>query len=407
MSPLPDKKRLKILYIYRAFFPELGSVRIINEIAFFMAKKGHKVTVITTKSGAGNQPLRSCHNGVNVARVPFRLRDSTFFASSIVNHILLPMMSLPYALASRDNEIVECSNYPMTLWIVGFLIKKLKRSKLAVRVDDVHPQSAAQIGLLKNKYLIKMLNQISKMMYKKSDLIVTHSVENKCLMVQEGANPEKIKVIELWADLESISKLTRNPSPLPPGMFERGFYVTFAGLMSYAQGLEIIVEAARLLKPIEGIRFLMIGKGPVLNSLINSSRGLDNIKFWDFLPQDQYISAIMKSELCLIPLSKGLVQTPSKLLEIMALGKCVVLIASRRSSAARIVKDASCGAVVDPSSPDELARSIISLYNDAPLRKKLGENGAAYVKQNLSLEICGSKYELTFLELRGHCQHLQ
>jgi len=399
--PLPDNKRLSILYIYRSFFPEVGSVRIINEIAFFMAKKDHDVKVITTAFGS-NRVVQFRYGGVNVIRVPFRLAKGDLLKSSILNHFFLPAISLPFALVSKKSDIVECSNYPMTLWLVGYLVKLTKGSKLAVRVDDLHPQSAVELGLIKNKFLIKLLSILSRLMYLKSDLIVTHSNENKRLIVKNGAFPEKIKVIGLWADLETIQKFTKNPSELPTGMFEKGFTITFAGLMSYAQGLETIVEAARLLSNMKGIRFLMIGKGPVLSSLMARAKGLDNIKFWNFLPQEQYLTAIMKSDLCLVPLSKGLVQTPSKLIEIMALGKCVILIASRDSSATRIVNEASCGVVVEPSSPKELAKSILFLYNNESLLRELGKNGADYVAQNLSLEICGKQYEWTLKQLLGH-----
>ena len=359
---MASKKRASILYIYRMFYPEWGSVRIINELAFFMARKGHTISVVSTMPSTIPSSKHECHLGVSIARLPFRLSSGGFAKSSLINHLILPVACIPYALSSGRKDAVECSNFPMTLWLAGYLVKLIRGSRLVIRVDDIHPQSAAHIGIIKNSLSLWVLGLLSKLMYAKSDMIVVHSKESKRILVGEGAMTDKIKVVNLWADLDAIKHSLDYPAPLPMGMFDGGFTVTFAGLMSYAQGLDVVIEAAQVLKDKQDIRFLIIGKGPELGKLkaLASTYSLKNVSFWGFLPQDQYFSAIRQSDVCLVTLS-GLLKlpvVPSKLIDIMAFGRCAIVVASESTGAAQLLRDSQSGLAVEPNSPKELAASI-------------------------------------------------
>lgn len=385
------------------FYPEWGSVRIINELAFFMARKGHTISVVSTMPSATPSSKHECHLGVSITRLPFRLSSGSFAKSSLINHLILPVACIPYALSSGRKDVVECSNFPMTLWLAGYLVKLIRGSRLVIRVDDIHPQSAAHMGIIKNSLALWLLRLLSKIMYAKSDMIVVHSKESRRILVDEGAIPDKIAVVNLWADLDAIELSLKRAAHLPDGMFDGSFTVTFAGLISYAQGLDKVIQAARSLKEERGIRFLIIGRGPELGKLkaLASKYSLENLSFWGFLPQDQYFSALRQSDVCLVTLS-GLLKlpvVPSKFIDIMALGRCAIVVASGSTGAAQLLSDSQSGLVVEPNSPEKLAASILRLHNDAGLREKFGANGRKYVEEHLTLDICGGTYEEALLRL--------
>jgi colanic acid biosynthesis glycosyl transferase WcaI len=59
----------------------------------------------------------------------------------------------------------------------------------------------------------------------------------------------------------------------------------YSGNIANKQGIEIVVEAARLLRHRKDLMFVVCGNGPNRARLIESSADLDNIQFHDLQPR--------------------------------------------------------------------------------------------------------------------------
>jgi glycosyltransferase involved in cell wall biosynthesis len=66
--------------------------------------------------------------------------------------------------------------------------------------------------------------------------------------------------------------------------------------------------------------------------------------------------------------------------ESMAMRRPIVL--GVPGHAAEILQQAGAGVSIAPEDPDALLAAVLSLKNDPPLRKRLGDAGAAYVREN-------------------------
>jgi colanic acid biosynthesis glycosyl transferase WcaI len=61
----------------------------------------------------------------------------------------------------------------------------------------------------------------------------------------------------------------------------------------------------------------------------------------------------------------------------------VPLVLAARGEAARIVREADCGVVVEPGDAGALAAAVARLRDDAAARARLGANGRRWAEQRL------------------------
>jgi glycosyltransferase involved in cell wall biosynthesis len=81
-------------------------------------------------------------------------------------------------------------------------------------------------------------------------------------------------------------------------------------------------------------------------------------------------------------------------IEAMAAAKPVIV--SKKCGASEIIQTNVNGIVVDHAKPEEMAKQVELLMNNAKLRKKLEENAYEYVKNHLSWEKYARKMETIF-----------
>jgi len=97
--------------------------------------------------------------------------------------------------------------------------------------------------------------------YRRADLITVHSPGNKDHVVMKGAPPDKVEVMPNWVDTDFIAPGERmNGFREEFGLGDR-FVVSFAGVLGYSQDIDVILEAADLLRDKEDIVFLIVGDG--------------------------------------------------------------------------------------------------------------------------------------------------
>ena len=130
-------------------------------------------------------------------------------------------------------------------------------------------------------------------------------------------------------------------------------------------------------------------------------RGLDNVVFLPMQPREQYPEVLYASEISLANL-KVEVKTPvvlSKILSVMAAGKPIVATMNLDGDAPQLIRDAQCGYALSPEEPEALAKTVMALYEDSGLRKRLGANGRAFAEAHLSLQRAAEKYAALFKDV--------
>jgi colanic acid biosynthesis glycosyl transferase WcaI len=312
------------------------------------------------------------------------------------------------ALPSHDVAIVYSP--PLPLGLTAWGLKKLRGIPFILNVQDLFPQSIIDLGLLRNRWLIRFFEAMERFVYQQANAITVHSEGNRQHIARKLGieKAEKVRVIPNWVDTRFIQ-----PGPRVNWFREEynlgnAFIVSFAGVLGYSQDLDIVLEAARILKdenPQSDILFLIVGDGverPRLKAKVHQM-GLDNVRFLPMQPREKYPAVLHASDIGLVTLHAE-VRTPvvpSKILSIMAAGRPVVAAMNLDGDGPRLIAEARCGLCVPPEDPQALAEAVLKLYHDPSLRQELGRNGRRYAEEHLSLEACVGRYEELLQRIAG------
>jgi len=165
--------------------------------------------------------------------------------------------------------------------------------------------------------------------------------------------------------------------PLPREKSFDEFVVEFHGGISRLQGVEYIIEAAKILqdrnKP---VRFEITGTGQLSPEITHLAKKfkLKNVEFFGRQPLKELPNTIARGDICLGifgTTDKALRVIPNKVYECMSCGKPVIT--ERSPAALETLHDYGEVCMVEPGNGAELAEKIIELKNDRILRARLSE----------------------------------
>lgn len=381
------------------------------ELSRLWAREGHEITVLT---GFPNHPtgvvppvyrkqlrrmvVREYLDGVDVLRtwllpLPNRrsyervLNYSSFlFSAAVVGSFL-----------ERPNVVIATSPQ-LLVGLAGWWISRLKAVPFVFEVRDLWPESLAAVGVGNpNSILHRTLAAVANFLYRNADHIVVVTSAFKTYLVEHGqVAEEKISVIENGVNTHLFCPHSPSEEIRRQIAAEDKFVVSYIGTMGMAQGLETVLDAARILQSrAPNVRFMLVGEGAEKQALVSRaiSMGLDNLTFLDQQDREKVPAFICSSDVCLVMLKKAeLFKTvlPSKLLEFMACGRPVLL--GVNGEARRIMDDAGAGIFVEPENAEDLADKIVQLAANPGLREVLARNGRAYVVRQFSRQQTASRY---------------
>lgn len=401
------------------FPPEVGSAAdIFHELAKSMMQRGHQVTVVTTfprlysyrvadreslPRMSGRLFLREQMDGIRVIRLKsLPLPEGSLFVRGL-EHFLLPLILAFGGLFSGKHDVILIYSPPLPLAVVAYFLGRIKRIPLVANIQDLYPHAVVGRGVLKNRLLIRIFEYMERFVYKKADHLTVHSEGNRDFVISKGAHSEAVTVIPNWADTDEIKPSSKHNEFSQEYGLDGKFVVSYAGIMSRFQALEVIVHTAAVLSSNSNVLFLMVGDGLERNKLMVEAErlGLTNVKFVPMQPKNKYPQILYASDVCLITLSRDTRTpvVPAKLIRIMSSGRPVIASVPQDGDVPKIIAAANCGLVVEPEKPDMLAEAILRLYNNPSLAEELGRNGRAHVEKYFSINACVNKYEEIFLKV--------
>lgn len=204
-------------------------------------------------------------------------------------------------------DVIICTSPPLTVSLTGWVLSKLKRVPLVFEVRDLWPESAIDTGVIRNKWLIKMLYWLERKSYSWADWInvLTPAFED-VLVKNKGVRPDKISMIPNGADLDIIKHGERNNWVREKHGFNDKFVVTYVGAHGVANHLLQVLETAKLLNDKPDIVFMLVGDGmqkPMLKRK-TAEWELTNVLFVDSVPKDTIVDYIAASDVCTAVLKK-------------------------------------------------------------------------------------------------------
>jgi glycosyltransferase involved in cell wall biosynthesis len=264
-----------------------------------------------------------------------------------------------------------------------------------MEVRDLRPESLVAVGASEHRSpLVRGLETLARRLYRSAQHVVTVTEAQRSSILGTGIPAERVTVIPNGVDEEFLHGAA---SPAKRSNGDQ-FVVTYIGTLGMAHHLETLLEAAQLIRRRNGVCFRLVGEGAQRTALEAKARalGLDNVEFAGEQPRHSVPRWIAESDVCVVLLRKTQVfrtVVPSKMLEVMAVGRPIVL--GVEGEARTLLERAGAGMAIEPENATQLADAIECLRNDAAARERLGHNGREFVQR----EFLRSQLAVRYLEV--------
>jgi len=392
---------LRILILSQYYLPETGAPQNrLSSLACYLQRFGNDVEILTALPNYPRSQIypeyknkkrrKEIINNIKVNRSFIWVSKNKGIFCRLMTYFSFVFSSLIHGFFKLQKfDIIICESPPLFLGLTALILKRKWKCKLVFNVSDLWPESAEKLGLIKNRFILKMSYRLEYFIYKNSDLI---SCQTRGILQTISQTISHTKLF--WSQNgATIQQLTQHEVSSNNNTH---FNLLYAGIIGHAQGLEIILKAAALLQNIPQIQFFIMGDGPVKEELVlmKAELQLTNVRFIPNQPAEKVLEWIRKSAACIVPLKKielfkGAI--PSKIFESLAAAKPILLGVDGEAKEL-FITEAKGGLYFTPEDADELSACILKLFNDEALTKMLGNNGQQYVLEHFTREQIAARF---------------
>lgn len=388
---------MRALLIHQAFAtPEDGGGTRHYEFATRFVANGNSFVVVTgdrsyltgdkLEQAIGSVP--NCRNcGLTIIRAYTHQGLHKGRLGRVVSLLSFMVSSFFTALRCRDIDVVMGTSPPIFQAVSAWLLAALKRKPFLLEIRDLWPEFLIDMGLLKNKALIKIFKWLELFLYERAKHIVVNSPAYKDYLIGQGVPESKIFLVSNGVDPEMFDPDGDGKNFIEKHGLDSSFVVAYAGALGKANDIDTIIMAAQRLVDHPDIKFVLIGHGIErlrLESSVNQM-GLKNVLFLGSLSKPDVAEALAASDVCVATLKNIPMFTttyPNKVFDYMAAGRPTVLAID--GVIREVIDKANGGIFVNPGDDEQLAAAIIKLYEDPALRSSMGRSAREYVVRNFN-----------------------
>ncbi|NJN85091.1 MAG: glycosyltransferase family 4 protein [Leptolyngbyaceae cyanobacterium SL_7_1] len=403
-----------LIYSYNYHPEPIGIAPLMTELAEGLVARGHEVRVVTAMP---NYPERRIYNNYRGKLYSTEERNGVIIQRSyvwirpkpgLITRILLDgsfvVTSFLQALKGWHPDIVLLTVPPLPVCVPAALIGWLYSCPVVLNLQDILPEAAVHIGLLRNKLAIRVFEALERFAYKTAHCISVIADGFTTNLLNKGVPREKITCIPNWVDTNFIRPLPKETNHFRRTyQLEEKFVVLYSGNIALTQGLETVIAAATQLQHISDIVFVIVGEAKALTNLRQrcSALGAMNIRLIPLQPREALPDMLAAADVGLIVQKKNVVSfnMPSKTQVLLASGRPIVASVPLSGTAAKAVLRSGGGLVVQPEQPDSLAGAVLELYKNPMKAERFGNQGRQYAIRHYSFEHALDCYETLFADI--------
>lgn len=390
----------RILLLTLVFSPDgVSTAVLMTELAQDLQALGHRVTVLTTTphynvepEARAEQPLKRRWGGllyestcrdIPVYHAAMPRKDSRV-EGRLLDYIRFHAISTLAGLTVAGGyDVILAPSPPLTIGLSAWFLGLARRAPFVYNVQEIYPDLAVSLGLLRNRLLIRSMEWLERFVYARARAVVVISEWFLRRLLAKGVPADNLIVIPNFVDTEFLDLGKRENDFATAYELAGQFVVLYAGNLGLAQSLETLIAASQRLTHLPDLRFLIVGDGARrawLEAQI-AQRKLANVTLLPYQPRSVVPQIYASSDVCLVPLKKGTAQEtlPSKIYTIMAAARPVLVSADPDSELTWIVKEADCGWSVPPDDAEALASVTADAYHHRAELHRKGKNGRDFV----------------------------
>jgi len=404
---------MNILFLSHYFPPEVNApASRTQEHCVRWVRAGQRVTVITC---APNCPTGKVYDGyrntfpwrtedidgIRVVRVWTLLAPNSGTVRRILNYLSYLVFAVLAAVWQPRPDVVVATSPQFFCGWAGVLVSWIKWRPFVLEIRDIWPESISAVGAMKKGVAIRLLEWLERRMYLAAEHIITVGNGYRDNILSKVEMPNRVSVITNGVDGEIFHPRPCNEEFLARYGLSGKFVCSYIGTIGMAHGLEVVIQAARLLQERgrDDIRFCLVGEGARRAELEALAREQKvPVVFTGRLSKETMPMVLASSDACLIHLRDcDLFETviPSKIFETMAMGRPIVM--GVRGESREIVRQAGAAVEMVPDSAESLLECVTALRDDLSFAHQLGESGRAFVAERYHRDTLAQQM-LTILE---------
>ena len=393
---------MKLLILTQYYPPEIGAPQNrLHELAIRLKAAGMEIDVLTAlpnyprmeiMNGYENRKNRYEEiDGIPVHRSWIYVTKSKGIFSRLLIYFSFVWSSYWKGRKMKKYDYLLVESPPLFLGYSAMVLSKKLNAKLIFNVSDLWPESAEKLRIVTNKIALNLAYKLEAKCYKQAFLITGQTrgiVDDIC---------SRFPNIKVYWLPNGVDVSFYNPSQIQPGNFreKNGFskeeiLYFYGGIIGHAQGLEVILNAANLLRDSSSIQFVIQGSGPEKETLIalKQTLNLTNVHFLEPVSKKEMPSILKSIDIALVPLKnltlfKGAI--PSKVFEALAM-EVPLLLGVDGEARNHFIEKGKAGLFFQPENADELAKQALFLTENLVKRLEMGKNARRYVTENFDRE---------------------
>ena len=322
----------------------------------------------------------------------YNIREKLSNESSTSKIILEPLVLffiLFKAFTKSGYDIVHVQGYlPIFFFFIPWL--KLTRKKIFWTVHDVNFRTTnpGVRGKLDFAYTVTISEP--SLLAKYADTIIVHGNLLKNQLFAKGTNDKKIHVIPHF----DYGYLLNDRQQVDAKLTEENLhtdYVLFFGRIAPYKGLELLVNASRIVKMKMGHEFILLIAGEGDISLLKNHMSDDDYAYIHILnkrvPYQEIPNLFKGAKFLILPY----VDASQSGVIPLAYTFSKPVIVSNVGSLSEYVEHGKTGLIFEPSNTEQLSKYIVDLAKNSELCEQMGINANRKLLNEMSLELCCDK----------------
>ncbi|WP_323749731.1 glycosyltransferase family 4 protein [Curtobacterium sp. VKM Ac-1376] len=389
--------RLSVLFVGLNYAPESTGIAPYSAgLARQLVARGIRSRVISSFphypqwAFRESRPPRSrisVEDGVRVVRRRHRLPSRPGGSARALSELSFGVAAATTRFG-HPNVVVLVSPALIATAVALLKVRLMTRRPVVMWVQDLYTLGLNEIGEKKAGIATTAIKVIERWCLRGADAVVVIHERFRDTLVQEmGIDSESVTVVRNWSHLEPAPLFDRSDIRQRFGWGKDDHVVLHAGNMGVKQGLENVVDAARLASERgSNVRFVLLGDGNQRERLAGLAVEVPALSLVSSLPDAEFRLALGAADTLLVNERAGVagMAVPSKLTSYFSTGLPVIAATDAGSITESEVLLAEAGVVVPAGNPRALLDAAESLARDPARAADLGENGRRFRSDRLT-----------------------